>query len=397
MPVRDFATLIAPVSPEEFFRDTWEKRPLAIRRGDRSYYDGLFSIRDVDEVIAFTQPRHSALRVIKKDAPSRQATTATLAGREDAPDLNKLYAAYRDGYTINVSNLQERWGPLAQLCAHLESFLGHPAGANMYLTPRDAQGFAPHFDTHDVFIVQTHGEKTWRLYEGPQLPLDVQGTTGSVSSAGALIEEVHLEAGDLLYIPRGVVHEARTSTSSSLHVTVGIFVFRWVDLIGSALTSLARGDERFREALPPGWLHRAELLDPMQKRLEELLASAAGSIESAEAVDHLTGLLIAPRGPRPDGHFEQLDRAATIDLGTTLVRRAGMICRIGVENGSASISFPGGALSGPGFIEPALRFIAAAGPFRVRELPDGLDDDAKCLLARRLLSEGLLTIVAAEE
>ena len=185
--------------------------------------------------------------------------------------------------------------------------------------------------------------------------------------------------------------------TSSLHVTVGIFAFRWVDLIGSALTSLARGDSRFREALPPGYLHRAELLDPMQKRLQEMLASAAGGIESADAVDHLTGLLIAPRAPRPDGHFEQLERVATIDLGTMLARRAGMICRIAAQDGSASISFPGGSLSGPRFIEPALRFIAAAGPFRVRELPDGLDDDAKCILARRLLGEGLLTIVGADE
>ena len=393
MPVRDFAALIAPISPEEFFRDTWEKRPLAIRRGDRDYYGDLFSLRDVDGVIAFTQPHHSELRVIKKDAPPLDATTAARPGREEGPDLNKLYAAYRDGYTINVSNLQERWAPLAALCGNLESFLGHPTGANMYLTPRNAQGFAPHFDTHDVFIVQTHGEKTWRLYEGPELPLDVQGTTGSVSTVGALIDEVHLEAGDLLYIPRGIVHEARTSKTSSLHVTVGIFVFRWVDLIGSALTTLARADSRFREALPPGYLHRAELLDPMQKRLQEMLASAAGGIESAGAVDHLTGLLIAPRAPRPDGHFEQLERVATIDLDTMLARRVGMICRIAAEDGSASISFPGGSLSGPRFIEPALRFIAAAEVFRVRELPDGLDDDAKRLLARRLLSEGLLTIV----
>lgn len=388
MTIRDFAGLIDPIPADAFFRDTWEKRPLAIHRNDPGYYGDLFSLHDVEGVIAFTKPRHSDLRVIKKDAPS-PPVTAQRPGREDAPDLTKLYAAYHDGHTINVSNLQERWAPLATLCANLESFLGHPAGANMYLTPQNAQGFAPHFDTHDVFIVQTHGEKTWRLYEGPQeLPLDVQGTSGSVDSVGALIDEVSLGAGDLLYIPRGIVHEARTSTTSSLHVTIGIYVFRWVDLVGSALMSAARDDARFREALPPGYLQRTDL----QHRLEELLEAAARNVDSVAAVNHLTDLFIAPRAPRPDGHFATLDRVGSIDLETKLTRRAGMICRVSAQNASASINFPGGAVSGPRFIEPALHFIASAGAFRVRELPSALDDEAKRVLARRLVREGLLTI-----
>ena len=38
-------------------------------------------------------------------------------------------------------------------------------GANVYLTPPGTQGFAPHFDDVDVFILQLEGKKHWRLYE----------------------------------------------------------------------------------------------------------------------------------------------------------------------------------------------------------------------------------------
>ena len=35
----------------------------------------------------------------------------------------------------------------------------------MYITPADAQGFAPHYDDVDVFILQVEGRKLWRLYD----------------------------------------------------------------------------------------------------------------------------------------------------------------------------------------------------------------------------------------
>lgn len=41
---------------------------------------------------------------------------------------------------------------------------------------------------------------------------------------GSLIEEVTLEAGSVLYFPRGIVHEAKTdSDSHSLHLTVSVY------------------------------------------------------------------------------------------------------------------------------------------------------------------------------
>jgi len=39
-------------------------------------------------------------------------------------------------------------------------------GANVYLTPAGTQGFAPHFDDVEVFMLQLEGKKRWRLYEG---------------------------------------------------------------------------------------------------------------------------------------------------------------------------------------------------------------------------------------
>jgi ribosomal protein L16 Arg81 hydroxylase len=49
---------------------------------------------------------------------------------------------------------------LRALCA-LESNLGHAVHANAYVTPGDCPGFAPHNDTHDVFVLQIAGNNRW--------------------------------------------------------------------------------------------------------------------------------------------------------------------------------------------------------------------------------------------
>jgi lysine-specific demethylase/histidyl-hydroxylase NO66 len=51
------------------------------------------------------------------------------------------------------------------VCSTLQEFLGSMVGANMYLTPPGTQGFAPHYDDVEVFILQLEGKKRWRLYE----------------------------------------------------------------------------------------------------------------------------------------------------------------------------------------------------------------------------------------
>ena len=48
--------------------------------------------------------------------------------------------------------------------AHLETYFGCLVGSSAYLTPPRTQGLAPHHDDVEVFILQTEGSKTWRLY-----------------------------------------------------------------------------------------------------------------------------------------------------------------------------------------------------------------------------------------
>ena len=85
---------------------------------------------------------------------------------------------------------------------------------NAYVTPPSSQGFAPHYDTHDVFVLQISGEKHWLIHAPVHPdPLSTQPWTehraAVARAATASPSSTRCCApGDALYLPRGWIHSA---------------------------------------------------------------------------------------------------------------------------------------------------------------------------------------------
>ena len=75
-----------------------------------------------------------------------------------------MLAALDDGATLVLQALHRTWPPLVEFGARLAAELGHPVQINAYITPPQNQGFAPHYDVHDVFVLQIAGRKRWRIH-----------------------------------------------------------------------------------------------------------------------------------------------------------------------------------------------------------------------------------------
>lgn len=405
----DFASLIRPIDPAAFFRDTWEKQPLVVSRNAPDHYSTLFSHRDVDAVICFTRPKFPPVPIGRRKATGPEGKTFVgglwesfvrgLSPQNEKhldryePGLFDLRQAYAQGQTVVIDALQQRWPPVAALCRNMEALLHHPVHVNMYLTPRGAQGYPAHFDTHDVFIVQVEGSKQWRLYgTARELPLSDEATALAPPPSPPE-REVCLNAGDLLYLPRGHIHEAFTTQCASLHLTVGVPVFRWADLLGSALACVSRHDVRFRRALPPGFLNDEQGRASLRESLRELLQSLADSAQLDEAVEDIGSRLLHTIPALPDGHFVPAEEIERVDADTVVEKAVGTICQVIEHKDTVTIQFPGNLVSGPQQIGPALRFIASSGRFTARSLPDSLSAEAKLVLVRRLIREGLLKVL----
>jgi ribosomal protein L16 Arg81 hydroxylase len=400
----DLARLLFPVTPNTFFGDTWEKRPLVVARTDRSYYSSLLSMRDVDDIIYFTRPRFSQFRTFRQadegSPPPENYVRGLSLGDEPPADMSggilEPCQVYGQGKTIIVHSVQRRRPSIAGFCRNLEAAFHSPVYANMYLTPRSSQAFEAHFDTHEVFIVQIEGSKHWRLYGTARvLPLLNDVTPVPSEQLGPPTKEIVLNAGDVLYMPRGLVHEAFTSASHSLHLTVGILVYRWIDLVSNALACVSRQDVGFREALPVGVLGSEELPASMKDRFHELLHRLATSARVEDAVERLSGQFLEGLQALPDGHFARVDDLERVGPDTPLEKSTGVICRVVHEEDTVSIRFPGARIYGPKKIARALHFIATAGRFTAASLPDDLTAAAKLILVRRLIREGLLVAAVA--
>jgi ribosomal protein L16 Arg81 hydroxylase len=392
----DLAKLLGTIELEAFFRDSWEKQPLAVSRNDPTYYNGLFSRRDLDRVIAFTRPQFRDAEIVKPGVPRPNFVQGWLPDDEPFagfyPDLPTAQRAFAQGKTILLNSMQQRWPALAAMSRHLETFFGCPVHTYLLLTPPGAQGLSPHYDAYEIFVLQIDGVKHWRFY-GParQLPLATDQASIPRDQLGPPTKEVFLQPGDLLYMPRGHVHEAFTSDQASLHLTVGVRVYRWLDLLQRALLELATSEPSFRQSLPPGFLGNGALTSSQKAAIRERLQLLAQNANLEEALEAMTAAFLGGLRPLPQGYFAD-DPPDHIDLDTMLERAPGMLCRVIRKKDGVTLHAPGTRIDGPGKVASALEFVAATRRFTPRALPDTLTESAKLVLVQRLIREKLLTV-----
>lgn len=385
-------SFLAPVGAREFFSKNWEQSPRVVSRRSRDYHAGLISIADLDAALSQLRAPglERLLRVVKQDGKRLLSRTVPTTSRSGV-DLRALRESSAEGYTLVLNDLDRRWSPISVLARSLEERLGHRVGVNAYFTPSRSQGFLPHSDDHDVFILQIEGEKAWRVYK----PL-IELPTGPVPqdsirrSLRVPVMTCTLSPGDALYLPRGWIHECATSRRASLHLTVGVHVRRWLDFVKAALDQAADKSVSLRKAIPSAMLGEVRDDRAADAAWRGILETLSTVVAAPEAMSALEAHFIDGVEPPLDGSFARAGRESGLGLESRVTRRPGMSCQVTMKDGVSSIRFPGNSVSGPFLIDPALRYISGARRFRVKDLPDSLDAKAKIVLVRRLVREGLL-------
>ena len=381
--------LIDPVSPEVFVRQYWEKRPLLIHRSDGDYYRPLLSLPDVDRLLSTSSIRPPQTRVLRngEEIPFSAAVPP-------AALIESLYGGYRQGATIVLQFVHERWPPLARLCRSLGTAFSASFQTNAYLTPAREKGLATHFDTHDVFVLQTHGSKHWRIYESEQtrLPLDTQPYLRQETKSGKVLMEFDLLAGDCLYIPRGWMHDAAGCHSTSLHLTVGVSAITFASVILPAVESVIARDRRFRESLPVGFARRKDLQAAARKRLSGLVISLATQIKAAPLIADAVRQAAGAEPPDLNGHLLDLEGVGRLSLHARVRRRSRIHSTLAVRRGVVALSFHGKTMQLPAYTAADLRFISTNEEFSAAELPGGLDRAGRLVLIGALIREGFLRV-----
>jgi JmjC domain len=367
---------------EGFLRGTWGRRPTVHPGEDSLGFADLLTLDDVDRILSTTSLRTPAFRLVEageqipETAYTRSGTTGSkpVAGMADPA---RVFELFRNGATIVFQGLHRYHEPVTRFCRELEIELGHPCQVNAYVTPAGAQGLELHDDPHDVFVLQGFGRKSWEIHTAPgedeREPLRAE-----------------IAPGDCIYMPTGTPHAASTQRSLSGHLTVGVHVVAWRELVRAALDRIA-SDPSLDEPIPAGW---PADLEGLERSLHERLEAAGAALDALDArgiADARFERFLSTRLPLIRGALVDQGALDGISDGSRLTRRDGSICVIRIRGELLVVLLGDRRLEMPAWLEPAMRRIAARPSFVVGDLADVLPDPgARAVLARRLVREGLL-------
>ncbi|MFD1545973.1 cupin domain-containing protein [Nonomuraea guangzhouensis] len=381
------AQLLQPLTVETFLQKVWGVTHYHVERGREDYFAGLFGPAAVEDVLEIVRPEPSGVVVVREDD---HRSPGSYRFADGSIDLVRIRNDFADGHTI-VLNGVERYVPAIASLAHgLEVELNFETQVNAYITPPGSQGFLPHYDDHDVLVLQVRGSKTWHVHDDVP-PHKMRRREKVVASGLPAPAVLRLNAGDVLYVPRGRVHAATANAEPSIHLTVGIHAPTVLKLIIEALESLSYQDDRVLAQLPPRHLDDVGVRASLDGLLCDMVKAIEDPAVLAEGFGALADALVRRGRCRPVGQLvPNAVEAPRIDGRTRVVKYQPLYSRVLTMADGVALQFAQSLVSADADHRAAMLFLSGnTEPFEVRDLPE-LSEAQQIELARTLVVDGFL-------
>ncbi|MCU1481175.1 MAG: cupin [Subtercola sp.] len=391
-----------------FDRDYWAVRPLLSTASELpAGFDDLFSAEAADDLISQRALRTPFMRMALEgsvlNASKYTAPGGFGAEIGDQVSSEKVLAEFAAGATIVLQGLHRTWPPLIEFTRALVDEIGHPVQVNAYITPASSRGFDPHYDVHDVFVLQIAGEKHWSIHEPVHpSPLrnqpwgDHRDAVAKRAEGEPFIDAV-FHPGDALYLPRGWIHSAEALGGTSIHLTIGVAAYTRADVAEVILARLA-DTEALRTALPFGidFTDVEQVLPIVQDVLAELQSTLSTVDDRATAVARahdvsasLARTLSGATRPEPVSPIATVDAIAALGGWSAVRWRGSLRATVTSDESSVRISTGGRTVVLPVEAADAVERLHQGDAVAVEELP-GLDLDSALVVVRRLLREAIV-------
>jgi ribosomal protein L16 Arg81 hydroxylase len=270
-----FASLVEPLGVEMFMKNYHGKREW-IHHGRPNRFEWLLSWSSLNELIRDQRPASPRFRLMKAGRPlperTYQRTVQTLRGPLRLLDPSQLLTELRGGATLVWDAIDQGHPPIRALKQGVERALRAFAFVNMYASWGTLGGVGDHWDDHDVFVVQIIGRKNWLVHPATRkwpMPDENFGDEPPAEYA----HEWMLEAGGMLYLPRGWWHRVSPVNEPSLHLTIGVLRPTNADFL-LWLLDRAKASDLVRQDFPMAMddaartLHAAALRSVLEKWLQ---------------------------------------------------------------------------------------------------------------------------------
>ncbi|WP_250472607.1 cupin domain-containing protein [Caballeronia sp. GAFFF1] len=270
----EITPLLGNRTPRQFMRRYWQKKPLLIRQAIPGLSapvprDDLFELADLDDVES---------RLI-----THFRNTWNLETGPFAPD--ELPSVRKREWTLLVQGVNLHDERAHALMNRFRFIPDARLDDLMISYATDGGGVGPHFDSYDVFLLQVHGKRRWRI--GAQRDLSLKpGLPLKVLQHFEPEEEWVLEPGDMLYLPPHIAHDG-IAEGECMTCSIGFRAPSARELTAQFLYHLAerageesnggKADARYRDPAQPPVATPGELPALLVERVGAILAKLTWS------------------------------------------------------------------------------------------------------------------------
>ncbi|WP_039049898.1 cupin domain-containing protein [Comamonas thiooxydans] len=189
-------TLLGGLTASQFMRKHWHKKPLLVRQAIPGFKAPIPRAR----LLAMAGEEGVESRLIQQLEGDNWKLSHGPLSRRSLPALTK------PGWTVLVQGVDMRDAKAHELLQQFRFVPEARLDDLMISFATDQGGVGPHFDSYDVFLLQAHGKRRWRI--GRQKDLSLQpGKPLKILSNFEPEEEFVLEPGDMLYLPPKWAHD----------------------------------------------------------------------------------------------------------------------------------------------------------------------------------------------
>ena len=311
-------TLLGGITPAQFLRDYWHKKPLLIRQ----------ALPDFQPILS-----REALfgMAAQEDVESRLiAHTGQKWHIEHGPVLS-VPPVEQNRWTLLVQGVNLHNDAADRLLRQFRFIPDARLDDLMISYATEGGGVGPHFDSYDVFLLQAHGQRRWRISAQKDLSL-IEGMPLKILRHFQPEQEFLLEPGDMLYLPPHYAHDG-VAVGECMTYSVGFRAPSYQEMGEAFLQFMADSIEiegRYADPdlTPPR--HPAEISRPMLVQVAEQLNKVR--FTEADVTIFLGEYLSEPKAnvffnyPTPAWNFARFAKAARRH-GVRLSRKSRMLYR----------------------------------------------------------------------
>lgn len=187
--------LLGGLTPRQFMKRHWQKKPLLVRHAIPNFVPCVGRA----ELVALAGQEGVESRLIINSDKGWKMKHGPLAKRSLPPFSRKKWTFLVQGVDLHHDGVhalmqQFRFIPDARLDDVMISYA------------TEGGGVGPHFDSYDVFLLQAHGQRRWRIGRNKDLTLQ-SGVPLKILQNFEAEEEFVLNPGDMLYLPPKYAHD----------------------------------------------------------------------------------------------------------------------------------------------------------------------------------------------